>query len=374
MEKKKSNNLVIIIICLVAGILFIINFNSILGFVHKILGLFTSLFIGIAIAFILNNPCMFIESMISKKTNIQKKSVKRGISITITYILLILVITLLIRFVIPQLFNSVQGLVNNLGTYFNNLQDIVNNITSFIGADPVDLSDLSTFISSYVDKIINSVSQLITQIITITANVISVIVNVFIAMIFSIYFLASKERILRNCKLILSTYLSKKIYDKIAYVYHIVVDTFNNYIIGQVTEAFILGILCFIGMIIFRFDYPLLISVIIGVLALIPIVGAYIGGVISFFLLLLISPIKAIWFVVFLVVLQQFEGNVIYPRVVGKSVGLPSMWVLLSIIVGGGLGGPLGILLGVPVASVFYTLIKNDVIKRNETLGKSRKG
>lgn len=275
---------------------------------------------------------------------------------------------------IPQLFNSVQGLVNNLGTYFNNLQDIVNNITSFIGADPVDLSDLSTFISSYVDRIINSVSQLITQIITITANVISVIVNVFIAMIFSIYFLASKEKILRNCKLILSTYLSKKIYDKIAYVYHIVVDTFNNYIIGQVTEAFILGILCFIGMIIFRFDYPLLISVIIGVLALIPIVGAYIGGVISFFLLLLISPIKAIWFVVFLVVLQQFEGNVIYPRVVGKSVGLPSMWVLLSIIVGGGLGGPLGILLGVPVASVFYTLIKNDVIKRNETLGKSRKG
>lgn len=374
MEKKKSNNLVIIIICLVAGILFIINFNSILGFVHKILSLFTSLFIGIAIAFILNNPCMFIESMISKKTNIQKKSVKRGISITITYILLILVITLLIRFVIPQLFNSVQGLVNNLGTYFNNLQDIVNNITSFIGADPVDLSDLSTFISSYVDKIINSVSQLITQIITITANVISVIVNVFIAMIFSIYFLASKEKILRNCKLILSTYLSEKIYDKIAYVYHIVVDTFNNYIIGQVTEAFILGILCFIGMIIFRFDYPLLISVIIGVLALIPIVGAYIGGVISFFLLLLISPIKAIWFVVFLVVLQQFEGNVIYPRVVGKSVGLPSMWVLLSIIVGGGLGGPLGILLGVPVASVFYTLIKNDVIKRNETLGKSRKG
>lgn len=373
MENRHRKNLIIIITYIVVAILFIINFKQVLGFTGKVLGLFNSFFAGIAIAFILNNPCMATENFINKNTNIKNKSLKRGISITVTYLVFIFIVILLILFVIPQLFHSVQGLIDNLGTYFNNLQLLINNITEFLDLDPIDLSDFMAFINSSIDKIMNSVSGIVSQIITITTNVISLVINIFISLIFSIYFLAGKEKLLGQGKKLVKTYLPNHIYKNLYYVYLIVIDIFNKYIIGQVTEALILGLLCFIGMIIFRFDYPLLISVIIGVLALVPVVGAYLGGLISFFLLLLISPIKAIWFLVFLVVLQQFEGNVIYPRVVGSSVGLPAIWVLLSIIVGGGLAGPLGILLGVPIASVFYTLIKNDVNNRNESLKKIRK-
>lgn len=372
MENKRNKNLILITYMVIA-ILLIINFNQVLQFAGKAIALFNSFFAGIAIAFILNNPCMAIEGMISKKFNIKKNSIKRGLSIAITYLLFILIIVLLVLFVIPQLFNNVKGLIDNLGTYFNNLQLFINNVSEFLEVEPIDISDFNAFINSYIDKIVKSVSDIVGQIITITTNLISIIINIFVSLIFSIYFLAGKEKLLGQGRKIMRTYLSKHIYDKIYYVYKIVVDIFNKYIIGQVTEAFILGILCFIGMIILRFDYPLLISVIIGVLALVPVVGAYVGGLISFFLLLLISPIKAIWFIVFLIVLQQFEGNVIYPRVVGNSVGLPAIWVLLSIIVGGGLAGPIGILLGVPIASVFYTLIKNDVNRRNKLNSELRK-
>lgn len=367
-NKRTTKEIALIITYIAFAVLFVINFKTLVGLVTGFLGLLSSFFVGIAIAFILNNPCMAIERVFDKHTGIKKRSIKRGLSISLTYMLLLMLISLLIRFVIPQLFQSVQGLINDLGTYFNNLQKVFDNIANFFKIDPIDLTDLSKFISNSVEKLIDSVSQLLSQIIAITTNVISVIINLFVSLVFSIYFLADKEKMLGNCKKIFKTYLSSSLYEKASYVYNIIVDIFNKYIIGQATEALILGSLCFVGMIIFRFDYPLLISVIIGVLALVPIVGAYLGGFISLLLILLISPIQAVWFGVFLVVLQQFEGNVIYPRVVGSSVGLPSIWVLLSIIVGGGLAGPLGVLLGVPVASVVYTLLKNDVRRRNKMI------
>ncbi len=366
MVNKRTKNVLFIISYTVTLILIVINFESVVNYLGDFLSLFSSFFIGIAIAFILNNPCMSIQRLLSKQFDFKKKSTVRVISVAITYILFLLIVFLLIWFVIPQLFKSIQGLINNLGTYFNNFQTLLNNIAGFFEIEPIDLSDFSSFISNSIDRLISGVSDVLTQIITITANVISVIVNLFLSIIFSIYILTSKEKLIGNTKRILQTYLSDKVYDRIHYVYGIVVDVFNKYIVGQFTEALILGTLCFIGMIIFRFDYPLVISVIIGVLALVPVVGAYVGGLISFLLLLLISPIKAFWFIVFIVVLQQFEGNVIYPRVVGSSVGLPAIWVLLSITVGGGIAGAIGILLAVPIASVFYTLIKNDVKRRNK--------
>lgn len=366
MQSKRTRNLMQIITYTVILILIIMNFNPIVDYLKGFLGLFSSFFVGIALAFILNNPCMAIERFINKKFNIKKQSVVRGISIVLTYLLFAIIIILLIRFIIPQLFESIRGLIGNLGMYFNNLQSLLNEITRFLEVDHIDLSELTTFISNYIDNIMASLSEVVTQVITITANIVSIVVELFLAIIFSIYFLSGKETLLKNAKKVFRTYLPAKAYDAGSYVYNIVIDVFNNFIVGQFLEAFILGALCFIGMIIFRFDYPLLISVIIGISALVPVVGAYAGGLISFMLLLLIDPTRALWFVVFLVILQQFEGNVIYPRVVGNKVGLPGIWVLLSITVGGGVGGPLGILLAVPVASVLYTLLRNDINRRNK--------
>ena len=148
----------------------------------------------------------------------------------------------------------------------------------------------------------------------------------------------------------------------------IVYEVFDNYVAGQCKEAVILGSLCFAGMTVLRLDYAGMVSVVVGVTALVPILGAYIGGAVGVLLLLFISPAKALLFLVFLVVLQQVEGNVIYPRVVGRKIGLPGMWVLLAITVGGGLWGIWGMLLGVPLATIFYQLLRQDVRSREARL------
>lgn len=368
MNGKRTRNLIFIITYIVVLVIFVMNFNSILEFFIGFIGLFSSFFIGLAIAFILNNPSKAIEKFLIDKIKIKKKAFARGLAITITYILLLLLIALLIWFVIPQLYKNLRIFLDDLGGYLNNLQALANNITSLLGVDPIDLSNISEFIENYIGNIINSLTEVVSRIISITAVVISYIAKFFVAIVFSIYLLANKEIMLNGSKKVLKVYIPDKIYQKLSYVYTIIVDVFNKYVVGQITEAIILGVLCFVGMVIFRFEYPLLISVIISILALIPVLGAYMGGLIGFLILLMISPMKAIWFIVFIVILQQFEGNVIYPRVVGSSIGLPSIWVLLSIVVGGGLAGPLGVLLGVPVATVFYILLKNDVNNRSENL------
>jgi predicted PurR-regulated permease PerM len=248
----------------------------------------------------------------------------------------------------------------------DNIQSFFDEVTEFFGFDEIDLSMLGSMILNSINAWGSSVTALLSRIISITTGLISILTTTVISLVFSVYLLFGREKLLSKCKLVFRSYLPEKIFQKCEYVMGIVISTFDRYIVGQTTEAIILGMLCFTGMVIFRFDYPLLISVLIGVTALVPVVGAYIGGFISFLLLLIISPTQAVWFLVFLLVLQQFEGNIIYPRIVGSSLGLPSILVLLAATVGGGLAGPAGILLGIPIATVIYTLIKNDVRKRSD--------
>ena len=204
------------------------------------------------------------------------------------------------------------------------------------------------------------------KIVDITMGVVSVVTTGFISLALSVYILNGKEKLLIQVKRVTKAYTPSKIHIKIKTLYDIVVQVFEDYIAGQCKEALILGALCFIGMTIFRFEYAGLISVIIGVTALVPILGAYIGGAIGVVLLLFTSPVKALLFLIFLVVLQQFEGNVIYPRVVGRKIGLPGMWVLLGISVGGGIMGILGMIIAVPVTTVLYQLLKKDVARREK--------
>lgn len=367
MDKKVMKSLIILITYSVILILFVINFRAIMTNIGKIVMLLKPLFIGIAVAFILNKPCMHIEKFLNKKLFQNKsKSISRGISILITYLMFIIIIIALVSFVIPQFVESAELLVINIGTYLGNFQESMNKITDFLRMEDVDLSFIGTKLLQYINEIGSSITDLAARMINITAWIISFFTTLVISLVFSIYLLFGKENLIRQCRKLFGIYLPKKIYEKISYVYHVVVDVFSKYVVGQLTEAFILGGLCFVGMVIFRFEYALLISVLIGITALVPVVGAYIGGAISFILLLIISPIKAVWFLIFLLVLQQFEGNIIYPRVVGNSLGLPGIWVLLSIVVGGGAAGAVGVLFGVPIATVIYTLIKNDVKKREK--------
>jgi predicted PurR-regulated permease PerM len=348
-------------------VLIVINFNPITQGLGKLIAVFNTFFVGIAIAFILNKPCMYIEKVLNKKLLKRRSSspFSRGTAVIATYLMFFLILILIVSIVIPQLTNSVQLLLNNIGAYTNNLQILVNNATDFLHLEKIDLSSIGDLIFGYIKKFGSSVTSVLLQIISITTGIFSFFVNLLISFIFSIYILFGKEKLLGQCRQVFSTYLPQNIYRKCYYLYDVVVDTFNKYVIGQLLGALLIGVICTIGMLIFRFDYPLLIGVLVGITAIVPVVGAYIGGFIAFILLLMISPIKAFWFVIFLLILLQFVGSVVYPKVVGSSLGLPSIWILLSITVGANLAGPMGILFGLPIATVIYILIRNDI--RNRT-------
>lgn len=200
------------------------------------------------------------------------------------------------------------------------------------------------------------------------SSVFSRVVSGLLALIFAIYFLLGKEQFTGQFKRIINSYLPKKAEKKINYVASVLNDCFHRYIVGQCLEAVILGTLCIIGMLIFRFPYAAMIGTLIGFTALIPVAGAYIGAIVGFIMILTVSPIKAVLFIVFIVVLQQLEGNLIYPKVVGGSLGLPAVWVLAAVTIGGSLMGILGMLLGVPIAAAIYRMLRDDVNRREKKM------
>ncbi|MDD3852215.1 MAG: AI-2E family transporter [Syntrophomonadaceae bacterium] len=366
---KMTKSLMLLFTYAAVLLLIVLNFKPIMNGLGVFISFFTPFFIGIVIAFILNEPAMYFEKVLAGKVfKKDRPALTRALAILIAHIMVLLLLFLLIMFIIPPLIENIRLFSSNVGTYVNNTQAWLNQLMSHFRLESFDLSGLTDKAFGALDSISANMMSLLSQIIIITTSVIGFIVTLFIAIIFSIFLLAGKETILHNCDRVFRAYLPDKVYETAAYVNRITIDTFNRYIYGQLTEAFILGVLCFTGMMIFGFHYPLMISTLIGLTALVPLIGALIGGFISSLLLLMISPMEAIWFLVFLVILQQFEGNVIYPRVVGSSLGMPGIWVLLSAIIGGGVAGPVGILLGVPIGTIFYILLRNAV-RQKESLG-----
>lgn len=367
----KSNRDIFLLISYAAVlILVVLNFSFLVQGLAWFFSLLKAFWIGIAIAFILHKPCLSLEGYF-RRTWLSKSSpgLLRGLAIFNTYVLALLLLMIIILFIVPQLIDSIRLFTANLGTYLDNIQALINKAAALKAVNNVDLSAMMTKVFESMSKLTNNWGGLLSGIIGITAGVFGLLANFLIALIFSAYLLASHERILGSGERVCQAYLPGRTCESIVYVFRVSANTFDKYVYGQLLEAVILGSLCFIGMLIFKFEYPLMISTLIGVTALLPLVGAYIGGSIAFLVLLMVSPWQALWFMVFLVILQQIEGNIIYPRVVGSSLGLPGIWVLLAAIVGAGLAGPLGILLGVPIAAVLYILLKNDVHKKEAREG-----
>ena len=201
--------------------------------------------------------------------------------------------------------------------------------------------------------------------VTLVSRTVTTTANLMISFIFSVYILAGRETLGRQLKTLKNHYLKSEWFTGISHVLSVANDCFHRYIVGQCTEAVILGALCTAGMLLFRFPYAAVVGVTVGFTALIPVAGAYIGGAVGFLLILTSSPLKAILFVVYLVILQQLEGNIIYPKVVGTSLGLPGIWVLAAVIIGGGISGIGGMLAGVPLSACLYRLIREDVHRKD---------
>lgn len=365
MEKKTLKTYLLLISFTIGLVLVVVHFETILGGIGVFLRLLTPLFVGIIISFVLNRPYEWLNRLYREKCRLKPRTAQILAVVTV-YLLAFGAIILLICMVVPELIRNLQLFAESVDQYLLEAQAALNGFTETFGLPPVDLSDFINTVSQYLGTLSSFINEMIPQIVEVTGGFISGVVTAFISIILSVYLLSGKDRLLMQLRRTLKVYLPNRAHAFFGRLYRIVAQVFGDYVAGQCKEAVILGVLCFIGMSLLRLDYAALISTVIAVTALIPMLGAYIGGAVGVVLLLFISPVKALIFLVFLIVLQQVEGNVIYPKVVGRKIGLPGLWVLLGITVGGGLFGIWGMLLAVPVTSVIYQVLKKDVKKREE--------
>ncbi len=341
------------------------NGASIIGTIYKASLPFL---IGAGIAYIVNIVMSLYEMLYTRfiKNKVLLK-VKRAVSMILAYLTFILLISWLFSIVLPDLISSINSLLkidtSGIANFIEEVSDnkVIKELLDYFG----NSSDLTSTLSDYSQQILNQVLSVLTSLLTSVSTIASTILNVFVSLVFSIYVLASKEQLGRQFNLLIDTYLGK--YAKtVHYVLDILHQRFHGFFVGQTLEAIILGSLTAGGMFLFNLPYAATIGILIAFTALIPVVGAYIGLVIGFILIATQSVSQAIFFVIYLVLLQQFEGNVIYPRVVGGSIGLPGMWVLMAITIGGALWGILGMLVAVPLAASLYQIIKDNVAKRQQ--------
>ena len=325
--------------------------------------------IGAAIAFILNVPMRAIERCLKA---VKKPGLPRALAILLTLIAIVLVLIGVVYLLVPQLTQTVESLVATLPEFFRRVQT---QVVEFLDEHP----ELMEWLAEYTDFETMDWSGLVQKAISVISNGFTVIVdkaistviglstgifNGIISFVFAIYCLSRKEILARQGRRVLYSILPERICDEIVRILRMTNSTFSNFISGQCLEAVILGCMFAVSMTIFGMPYMPLVSVIISVTALIPIVGAFIGCVRGAFFILVDRPLQAVWFVVMFLILQQIEGNMIYPRVVGTSIGLPGMWVLVAVTVGGDLMGVGGMLLMIPLASVLYALGREITNKR----------
>ncbi|HIT71729.1 MAG TPA: AI-2E family transporter [Candidatus Scatovivens faecipullorum] len=368
-EKKDLRNLLKVIIIAIIIYWGINNFGIIGTVFGKIIEIVFPFILGGALAFILNIPMTFFENKLSKIKNKKRKSlINKNLIRFISLILAIIVITfilyLIINLIVPELIDIIKLLVSNIPYYAEEINKFINSNTENIQEIDSLISGMNFDTDSIKNELMEILSSVLSSSVSLVMGVVGLITNLIIAIIFAIYILTSKEKLKNQVLRIIKAYCKKEKAIKIIEVGRITNKTFKNFLTVQALEATILGSLCIIGMLILKIPYAVPIGVLVGVTALIPVVGAFIGIIIGAILILSAEPIKVITFIIFVLILQQVEGNVIYPRVVGGSVGLPGMWVLVAVTVGGSLFGILGMLLGVPVFSVIYSMIKKDTEKR----------
>ena len=334
--------------------------------------------LGAAIAFVINLPMRFFENKFfsgekaKPKTKRVLDKLKRPVSMVMSYVVVLLVIALVMITVIPQIAATIKVLAKEIPVF---LENTINYLEVMLAANPEVVGYLSSIEIPQIDwqKTIqdifgflqNGMGNVLTSTFSVASNIASGAVNFFIAVVFSVYVLSQKEKLGNQFSRVIKAYTKPSVYEWCMKVAGLLYRNFSNFITGQCTEAVILGAMFIVVMAIFRFPFAIMIGVLIAFTALIPVVGAFIGCFIGAFLILVDSPTKALGFLILFLILQQVEGNLIYPHVVGNSVGLPSMWVLAAVTIGGSLMGVVGMLIFIPLLSTVYLLLKEDVNQRN---------
>lgn len=370
MEISKATMKKIFAIILFGGaVYFLIRYFESLGsMVRFIWGIITPFVVGAVMAFILNIPMNFFERKVFKKW--MGKKIVRPASLIVTLLLVALVVLGVVAVVLPQLGNAVVELVTTANKFIPKFKvwadDFFENnevIRSYIDSFNINPSQI---MSTIVEFIKNGAGGAFGNVLTAAQAVASGVTGAVIGIVFACYLLMQKEKVLRQIKMLRNAILPKKAAEKATYIVSKCTGTFAHFISGQCLEACILGLMYFIILMPIRMPYALLISVLMAFMALIPVIGVFIGGVVCAFIVFMESPIMALIFIIVFVIVQNVEGNFIYPKVVGGSIGLPSMWVIVAVTIGSSLMGIVGMLFFIPLTSVIYSLVKEWTYKRLE--------
>lgn len=343
--------------------------SNISGFFGKIFSAAAPMFIGFVMAYIINILMSFYERHYFAKS--KKKAViksRRPVCLVGAILTVFGVIALVIVLIAPQLVTCIEMLIAELPGAIEQVIAKLNSL-SFVSDDLISsLSsiDWKSRIGDIAKTLFSGMGDVMNVAVSAVSSVFTGVTGVVIGFIFALYLLLDKDKLRCQSKRLMAHWIPKRFLDKLMYVIKVVDDCFHRFIVGQCTEAVILGTLCMVGMFILRLPYAPMIGALVAFTALIPIVGGLIGAGVGAFLILMESPVKALIFLVFIIILQQIEGNLIYPKVVGSSMGLPALWVLAAVTVGGGVLGIGGMLIGVPAAAVVYRLIKENLNKADK--------
>lgn len=376
MKKIETRTIIKIALAVFALYLGIHYWPNISGVLTKILGAATPLLLGFVIAYPLNILMSFFER------HYFPRSKKKVVSKTRTPVCLLLAIISLTAFVaaimvliIPQLISCIKLLITQIPSFIETLILFLekHEINSSAILEKLTSIDWQSRVSQLIETVVSGFGDVFDVVVSAVSTVVSGVTAVVIALIFAVYLLLSKKKLTAQANRVMTRILKPDLNNKLKHVLDVINDSFHRFIVGQCTEAVILGVLCTLGMFILRLPYAPMIGAVIGFSALIPVVGAFIGGGIGAFLILTESPTKALVFLIFLIILQQIEGNIIYPKVVGSSMGLPAIWVLVAVVVGGGVFGIPGMIIGVPLTGAIYKLVKEylNTPQKNKTLEKS---
>lgn len=348
----------------------VVYIKDLVSMVRFVYGILFPFLMGALYAFVLNILMVRYEKLIFSRVKSPKLlKLKRPVGIFLSLFTVFAILTLVLVLVIPQIIQAVKTLTRSLPVLFWNIQNLIWDLTE-------KYPELNTYTSQFKnigdtirDTVLPQIGNLGGGIVSAAGTVFGELVNFFLAFIFSIYLLAGKEKLQRNFTKLFRAFLSEKKSERLFQTARLANRTFGNFFIGQLTEVLINGAMCTIGMLILRLPYASMIGSVVGLSAMIPVFGAYIGTAVGIIMLLTVSPMKALIFLIFIVCMQQLDGNLIYPRVVGGSVGLPGMWVLVAVTLGGGLFGIIGILLGVPTFSTVYQILRRETNRRLKKKG-----
>lgn len=349
------------------------NFQLIFAMIRNVAVLLSPFVTGFAIAYLLNRPFVFFQERLfgalKNAKNPKTKKMVVPLALISTYLLVFGVIAFLLMIITPQLILSVNQLISNFSQYISSVENFAYYLINTLGISSSVIEHIKNSIVQFLQNFDQFVNTIFPHLFNFTKSFTSGIYNWVIGLVVSIYFLSNKKTLLKQLKKLLRAVVSKDWNDRIMEIAELTDSKFGKYIVGQLMDAFVIGVLCFVGMSALGIPYATLISVIVGVTNVIPFFGPFIGAIPSIFILLIVDPIKALFFALFILILQQIDGNIIGPKIIGGSIGISGLWIMFSVLIGGGLFGAVGMVIGVPVFAVIYHTISKWVNRRLKERG-----